>query len=298
MKSPATPDTLALDERDCYWAPVEAGRSHPSLETLRYAFEPYLPVSLDEIEARFVRIHGNQWLACGVERERLACLLGEAEEARRIESIRPIVIPEAVLSALGEPSSETADRVLDQFEFRDGTYESPVAKQWKRTSGALATLAFIGLCAMVAWGHWGRASSYESRAATATESARLLAASVTGSEAREGVDPRLRLVAELRRLERTRDASASDLLPPDRTSAFIRVLALMPRDVPLSLDALDIDGGAITFRGRVREASDYETLMVAFSGVGIEWSDPTGSVARAREGYTFTIALRSMEGRP
>ncbi len=282
---------LTLPTEACYWALLETEGARVSEETLRYAFEPYLPVDLDEVETRFARLEGERWLACGIERERLARLLSAAESDQTVESARPASPPLAVMD-LWRADEDAIAGAIGKLEFRSGAFESPAARRWKRFSAASLTLAAVLAAALISWGSVKRANAKGAEAQDAAQAARLLAADADPDSA---VDPRLRLQAELRALEKTRDASSSDLLPQDRAADYVRLLGIIPAALPVSVDTLEVDQKTITLRGLVRDPSDYERLTQAMQTLGPPWGAPTGSVSRAREGFAFSIAVKAQE---
>lgn len=114
------------------------------------------------------------------------------------------------------------------------------------------------------------------------------------------VDPALRLTAEVRRLEQTRDRAAARVLADDRLPTLISLLAVWPEAIPTRVESLQLEQDSIVVRGLVREALDYEKLAAAVKDFDAKpdnrtgWSPPTGnaSLAGPHIGYSFNLAMK------
>ena len=282
-----------------YWAILDAPPRRAGAEALRYAFEPWLPAPLEEVETRFAPTHGRV-LACGVDRDRLAAWIEHAEtDGRRIESVRPAAVPAVAMDRLGGQIDETA--ICRRLEFRASAFESPRHRRRRIRNAGLLAIAIAAAALIDAAGSLRQAQAARDRAAAAERAATAIAAAAVGESARS-VDPRLALGAELRRLRRTRDRSVENLLAEDRTGELVALMAAWPADTPTAVDRVDVDQDAVSVRGRVRDAGDFERLRLALRGFAPGWSEQAGDLSREREGASFSVVFRrdaaAQGGRP
>lgn len=307
---PSKPQGPTVPERDSihmkapaeglYWAVLTGLPRRPTDEGLLYALEPWLPCGLDEVEARFVRA---SWaprgavLGCAVEKRLLEEWLAEAEKEGPVEAVRPAVLPEAVRARLGEAPSEAHLRALvDALDFRGGDYASPRARRRRRARLTALAAGLAACAALLTAGLWRDADRARREAAAAeTATAALVRQALSEAAGNAGgIDPSLRLAAELRRLELAGDPSAAHHFGQDRVATLLAVLAAWPRDIPTRVDHLSVEQDVVTARGEVRDAADFEALRLALGALAPEWVEKSASSGRAREGFSFSIAL----GRP
>jgi hypothetical protein len=135
-------------------------------------------------------------------------------------------------------------------------------------------------------------------AAGARHAAGLLAEQALGSSGPAGLDPGVRLGAELRRLRQTRDKDAAGRLPADRGETLIALLARWPEDVPTNVDSLVMEQGAVTLSGLVRDASDGERLRLGLERFAPGWSVQSFSASAQQDATRFSLALKPAVDRP
>lgn len=195
---------VALAPERFYWALVPSLPSRMTVEAMRYAFEPWLPVPLEEVEMRFARIAvGGSILCCGIDNDRLAEHI-DAHGGDGVASLRPARLPEVILRRLPSvpstafpapgaspehPSASPASpeaalrlpgidlaAVLARLEFRTGAFEQPAARRARRRRLTLfaASLALFAALLGVGWLREARGARFE--AARAWTAADLLAA--------------------------------------------------------------------------------------------------------------------------
>ncbi len=302
---------LALDPAALYWAVLEAPpqvrglaallRGRADEEALRYAFETWLPQPIDEVECRFAwALSGDRGIArivaCGIPRDRLLALLDEAESSgREIESAAPTHVPDVVAKRLA-PEADL-DGLASALEFRAGACESPrVTRRRRRTHLSLAAAAALAT-GLVSAGMFRGAAALRTESAQARSAADVLAASALGEAEGAALGAglaALRLTGELAALERTRDRSADPLLAADRGATLLSLLAAWPDAIPTRVDQLHAEQEALTIRGEVRDAGDFERLALALSErLGAAgWAEQTKSGSKSRDAFSFTLALK------
>ncbi len=350
-EAPNRETVLRIPASRLYWAVLEApplsgwGRRglhlRRDLDALRYAFEPWLPAPLEEIEARFTPLAPGSatYIACGVERCRLESMLGDCADDGDVairngelggehavqqtpESARPDALPGVVLSRIAaSPASglepAQVDRVLEMLELRTGEFLGPVRRGLRRRLLIGSVAAAVLASALVTVALFAAARSTRSAAIAARSAAAAIAsdavAAATSSGGGAGPNPELRLAAEVRALERTRELPAGvrsvgpagpggpgSLLKADRGPLYIALLARWPESIPVRVESLLIDQEAVTIRGQTRGAADAEALLLAIDGLGdgvdkANWTVQGRSLGASGESAAFTAALARSE---
>lgn len=341
-RSPASPSdsrTLRIDPARLYWAVFEspplsrwarAGlRLQRDDDALRYSFEAWIPAPLDEIEARFtpVRPGSTTYVACGIERDRLAALLScesleSGEAASPFESARPSQLPAAVMrripgDTIGGLEPVLVNAITERLEFRTGPYLGPLALTLRRRLLIIATAAAVIGSGMITVALFAAAERTRGAAADASIAAASIAAAalsaagvdtqrIETSPGSETTDWSLRLTAEVRALERTRalpsgitgqsGAPVASALKEDRGPLFIALLAQWPEEIPVQLESLYIEQTTATLRGQTRSAAEAESLLLAMEGFrdaehGPAWTVQSRSLGNAGEATAFTAVL-------
>ncbi len=284
---------LVIDPAHLYWAEIDGLPRRANHETLRYAFEPHIPAPLEDIECRFVWTNKSQsWLACGAESSRLDEWIDCCESNDgRIESARPNGLPGVLHERLSKAGQDAND-IASGFEFRSQQHESPRRARRRTLMTAAIILTVITASALVTTGHIRRTSaadaqtkSFQQEAITAAD-AGLQTAGVSRAP---GVDPRLALAAEQRRLRQTRDRSADGQAAQDRSRALTTLLGSWPEDIPTVVDRIQFEQDSITIQGAVRDAGEFETMSLRLAGFSPEWTKRSSTTTKAKQGYTFTI---------
>lgn len=280
---------VRLSPDRCYWAWIDGLPANASEEALRYGLEPWIPAELDEVEARFVRI-GERFAACAVEHAVLNALLAaHSDRGLDVRSVRPGAWPDALRSTAGD--ADLSDDALARFEFRTGDYRCAGQRRLRRLTVIAAVLGVVASATLFSFGSFQRANALRSEAAAARNAEVRLIETILGLSRQAGLDPRLRLSAELRALERTQ-GSNTDLEPElDVRSHLVSLLACWPESVRTRVRAVQIDQQAVTLRGDVEEPADFEALRAAIEQADAPWSVRSGNSGRAREGASFSIAL-------
>ena len=285
---------LYLAPQCCYWALLKTIPRNAGDEALRYAFEPWLPLPLDDVETRFVECDGVT-VACGVDRARLHDWIDSAESnGTQVEHVNPNSFPQCVLDSLPCDDVERQRQLLNHLDFRSGSFESP--RRLRRRRMRAATLMVSALIFSGFWsaGMLRRAHEFQRVEDSALAAMERLATGVVGDSASASVDSALRLAAEVRRLESTRDRTASSLFVDDAGATLASLLAAWPTDLRTQVDSIRLDPGLITVRGRVPDAVSAESLANSIESSLTEWSAQSSNLSKGREGYDYSIVWSSL----
>lgn len=285
---------LYLSPQRCYWALLKALPRNAGDEALRYAFEPWLPLPLEDVEARFVTCDGVT-IACGVGRARLHDWIESAESnGARVEHVTPSGFPPCVLESLPRNELERYSQLLNHVDFRSGSFESPRRLRRRRMHAATLIVSALIFSGFLSAGMLRRAHEFQRVEDSALAAMESLATGVVGESASASVDPALRLAAEVRRLESTRDRTASSLFVKDAGVTLATLLAAWPTDLRTQVDSIRLDPGLITIRGRVPDAVSAESLANAIESSLNEWSAQSSNLSKGREGYDYSIVWSSL----
>ncbi|MEQ9617528.1 MAG: hypothetical protein RLN60_05780 [Phycisphaerales bacterium] len=292
-------DVLSLDPGELYWGVLRPLGPKADIDTLRFAFERYLPLPVDDVECRFVCVPTDQragstsvWIACGIARESLRERLDAND--RPIESVRPASLP----GFLGVDESYG-----DRFEFRSGEFTSPKVRRHRRRLSTAAVLAIITLSGFVSAGYVLSAKQLAHRAATITQQTEsdlrgaLTALDLFDSSPGSDVRASLILASQLRKAERSRTpVSGTDPANRSAAPAYITLLASWPGDVRAAVDSLQVGDAGMTMTGTLADAGDWERLRAALTEQLEGWSEQGASINRSNDRYRFSIRFeRSTE---
>ncbi|MCB9848559.1 MAG: hypothetical protein H6814_09110 [Phycisphaeraceae bacterium] len=297
--------TLLVDPSLLYWAALEGLPRRVNDEALRYAFEPQLPAPLEEIEPRFTWIgEAGCWIACGAESERLSDWIDANESGNdHIESVRPRGLPPALINKITGIGDRTTS-IAQRLEFRSRAFESPRRARRRTIAAAAVILTALTTSALLTTGHLRRADAAIARAELIRTEAVSVAANalkLTGVTPPPGLDPRLALAAERRRLLKTRESVGAAYTAEDRGGTLTALLAAWPDEVPTVIDRIQLEQDSLTIQGAVRNPQDFEKVSLRLAGFSPSWSKSSSSASKARQGYSFTIqfspgALSSSDG--
>lgn len=267
---------LRLPSDRFYWAVLDAAplkRRNP--EQLGYLFEQVLPVPIEEIHAAYVRIDRNMYLACGMDRAKLAALAAEHEAGDALLALGPAAVPE--LGADPSADETGVGGKAGSINLLTGDFE-PKAVRRSRRRWLLQTAAIIALfAAILALGLERRIGQLNSQAAGLQQAQRGIYEQVLGAQAvRAGgsLPPSLQLAAELRRLRQTRQSADSPESPGagipqlvDCAQTLASLLAIWPSehagqsDLFMQTDSVVITPTSVSVRGFVPSTTDAERLV-------------------------------------
>ncbi len=281
-----TSDHVLLINPDAlYWARLREGLPLREQEALRYAFEPWLPVALDEVEVRFAVDSTGEILACGIEHTALQKLIDE--HPGPAESVHPRTMPEWY---------EGAGQNAARLEFRTGAYMSPNASRAiDRLRIASCVISLIMVVLLFVGIERRRVTVINQSIAYETAaSQRATDAIGTDVVTRAGIDPLLMLTAEFRRLSLVKVTGQGIERPEAVSRDLITLLAAWPVVIPVRVDALDFSAGGISIKGQLRESGDFDELRAQILAADSTWTESASDLTRAQRGFNFVITIESI----
>lgn len=255
-----------------YWAVLDAavlpspGRA--SDEQLGYLFESVLPLPIDRVQAAYVPMGRQQYLACGMRKDRLQ------EIANGAITLGPAETPPLI----------TRDVDVARLNLLTGEFEPPAVARLRRAAHLLLIAIVIICSALVTIGLELRSSHLRAdtdsiRQARSDVLGQVLAHSDSGPSTQP---PELRLLAELRRLRQTRSTPSVDAQTEDAGAHLVALLAAWPQDRGLhaQTEHVSITPVAITVRAVLPNAGNAERFaeqLRALRGWHLQQPQVTGS---------------------
>ncbi|MCC6910349.1 MAG: hypothetical protein IT430_20635 [Phycisphaerales bacterium] len=272
-----------------YWAVLDASvvprrllRRRPSDEALGFLFESELPVPVDRIQAAYVPVKGDRFIACGVEHARIL------ENAELHDALT--LGPEAFPSDLGTGF----DADVGSINFLIGRHEpAPVKRERRRLLLESATAIAI-ITVAVAFGAERRIGAWH-RATGGMVSARESAFNYLyppQSTAPSSQPPALRLVAELRQLERTRGGALQSVGSDDPQAAQVlaRLFERWPSQQRIMTESLSVTTDSITLVGLLPTAPAAQEFVSAFE-LPDQWEARQPQISAVTNGVRLTWKL-------
>ena len=290
---------MKLPPEKFYWALLDAStlpnRSGKARQ-LGYLFETALPIPIEKVHARYAKLPGvgkglrDRWLACGMQIENLH---GELEIAGpTVRTLNPSGLP-GILDYKIDP---------DSLNLLTGNFEPKSVRALRRRWMMLVAVAIPICAAMLVFGFERRRLHYQD-GLTQLQTARssiyttVLGASVPNESASggSGAQPlELRLTAEMRQLQQTRQAPSSVTAPIDVSEILAQLLEKWPADLIVQTESVLITPTAMTIRGSMQSTGDVQELanaLVKLEGWQVEQpqASTSGQVVQA------TLQLRPIE---
>jgi len=279
----ASAGKIRLPPERFYWAVLDAPVARDRRTALGYLFESVLPLPVERVHAVYLPLSGGRYLACGMDRERLA-----AHEGALV--LGPQTLPEFLPALVAEPIDPALINLLV------GPFE-PRAVRRARGRVALIVCAAILACTLaVGWGQLRRAARWQEVSSSFAQTTvgvydRVLPSAATLPAGSPGstVPPAARLTAELRTLDRTRSEAPAGS-PREIAPTLAAMLASWPPDLPASTESLTAAPGAITLTVRLPDEASAERLERELKPPpGWRVSQPT--VQRERDGLTVRVRM-------
>ncbi|MCC6909700.1 MAG: hypothetical protein IT430_17325 [Phycisphaerales bacterium] len=272
-----------------YWAVLDAsvvpgGLLHrrPSDEALGFLFEAELPVPIDRIHAVYVPVKGNRFIVCGIEHDRIL----ESAELRDALTLSPEAFP----SDLG------TDLEVDvgSINFLTGRHEPAPVKRERRRLLLESAAALALITVAVAFGAERRIGAWH-RATGEMVSAREVVFDdlyPPQSTAPSSQSPTLRLVAELRQLERTRGSAVQSIGSDDPQSAHMlaRLFEQWPAQQPIMTESLSVTPESVTLVGLLPTAPAAQVFVSAFD-LPDQWEARQPQISAVTNGVRLTWKL-------
>ncbi len=237
-----------------YWAVLDASslpRGGRLERRLGYLFEASVPgLDAEHLHAVYRRLPGDgRYVACG-----LPC-----DEAGPAAAAALTLTPTSLPPFIAEPVNPATLNLLT------GRFAPPAVRRLRRRWIGLVAIVVL-LCAALATLGLERRVQAAKRGIEAIEAARgAVLAEVLGAQAGGGAQPAsLRLTAERRRLEQTRDADVDISAVTNGAVLLASLLAHWPADVHATTESVSVAEGSITIRAAVPTMADAQRFADAF----------------------------------
>ena len=278
-------DRIQIEASNLYWAEARLPGRRITDSAVGFALEPMVPVPLDELVVRSVRVDRDRVIICAIERDALLKLIGQRGGA--VESVTPETIPEWI-----EPGGLSA-RAL---EFRNAGFESAGNTRCRRLSRLVALAGCVIVAGLLVFGLRSRAEHSSELAGAYDRGATDVAASTLQAPP-DGVDPLLLMTAELRRIDLTR-ATADDVAFPESISSnFMMLLDAWPEEVPVRIDTLSMNRDRISASGAFAAAENFDTFRASLASGMSGWQESTSNLQRSQREFRFSLVyLRNDPG--
>ncbi len=294
MKSSQALRHLSWPSQSFYWAILDTsdfprasfGRG-PNARQLGYVFESVLPgLQIEQVHAIYRSLPGNgRVLACGVPADALETLPDD------IVTLTPESLPPFL--------SEFAD--ADSLNLLTGRFVPTGVWRVRRRWIAQVWIILATCVALLVWGLERRTIALRGQSDDFVEArASVLEQALGTAIARStpgGQPPELRLAAEVRRLEQTRETGHATTELTDCSSILEAVLMRWPAEVRAQAESVSITEAAVTIRAIVATMADAQVFANAFAAMpGWRLKQPRSEVRRNQ--VVVTMRLEAEKGRP
>lgn len=272
-----------------YWAVLDAsvvptGLLHrrPSDEALGFLFESELPVPIDRIHAVYVPVKGSRFIACGIEHDRIL----ESAELRDALTFGPEAFPRDLDTGL--------DVDVGSIDFLTGRHEPASVKRERRRLVLESAAAIVLITVAVAFGAERRIGAWH-RATGEMMSARESAFNdlyPPQSTAPSSQPLALRLVAELRQLERTRGGAVQSVGSddPQASQVLARLFERWPSQNSMMTESLSVTPESVTLVGLLPTAPAAQDFVSAFD-LPDQWEARQPQISAVTNGVRLTWRL-------
>jgi len=279
-----------------YWALLDASvlprgiaKRRPDPERLGYLFECELPVPIDRVHAVYVPVGDHQYVACGLEHERI---LAEASLHEAL-TLTPDQVPD-ILAPQGAVDPQS-------FNLLCGPHEpAPVRRKRYQCIGETALVAACILLAIVLGTE--RRIDARDRATMELQAKRQVVYDELyppATSAPSAQPAPLRLLAERRQLERTRGSATSSAQIEEPQSAFTlaALLERWPTDHPIRTESISVTPASVTLVGLLPTAPLAQEFVSAFD-LPHEWEARQPQISTVTDGVRLTWRLVRRENAP
>jgi len=272
-----------------YWSRLDASvlprrllGGRPDPQALGYLFESDLPLPIDRIHAVYVPVDDHRFIACGIEHERLAT----DASLREALTLGPDEIPEDVVQG-GAVDPRSINLLCGPHE------PAPVRREVRRFIVESAAVAALLLLAVVLGAErrmnaWDRATAeLQSERQAVYDDLYPRATSAPSAQPAP-----LRLVAERRRLERTRGSAvrSTDLEEPPSGRTLASLLQRWPTDQPIMTESISVTPASVTLIGLLPTAPLAQDFVSAFD-LPDEWEARQPQISAVADGVRLTWRL-------
>lgn len=235
-----------------YWGVLDISpleRSHRrSAQRLSFLFEPLLPIPLDSVHAVFVRVDNDRVLACAATFE----LLEEGVDPE-VLTLTPTALPAHLVELSVDPS---------RLNLLIGRYTPRPIRRERQQLVHRAIGAIIVLLVLVSAGLYRRALHLEQAHTAIAMRTDAVYTDILGPSAHTRAQPpSLQLTAELRRLQRTRQATALPVVDSfDLARELEQLFSRWPNDTHLVTDLIALSPEALTIRASLPSEETQQAL--------------------------------------
>lgn len=248
---------------------------------LGYTFESVLPAPIESVHAAYAPA-GDRTVACAMDRDEL-----EQIRAGGAIALHPAAAPAFIADQVEPP--------LDRLNLLTGAFEPPALTRHRRRRALETIAAIILVTAILGLGAQRRIDAARAAAAAADTARLALLADILPPAPGATQAPELRLVGELRRLQRTRAAPAADLAPPDAAAPLADLLAAWPADLHVRTRQLRASPTEVHIQVAF-DAIEQADVLAAALGEARGWQARFPQVGPERSGgYLASITLRRVE---
>ncbi|MFG0282916.1 MAG: hypothetical protein ACF8R7_00700 [Phycisphaerales bacterium JB039] len=270
-----------------YWAvldePCPRRLSPRRRARLGFAFESVLPVPIESVHTAYIPIPGGA-LACAMERSDL-----EQARADGAISLTPASMPDGAGDRLGN------DLPPQRLNLLTGPFEPLSLMRRRRRRAVEAVAAMLLVTAALAIGIQRRIAASSASAVAADQLRSALLAEVLPRDPTSTQAPELRLVAELRRLQRTRAAPSGAIAATDAAAPLAALLAAWPADLHVRTRQVRATPTEIQIQVALDAIEDADALAAALGAAsGWEARLPQVGPDRAR-GYLASVTFRRVQ---
>ncbi len=272
-----------------YWALLDASvlprrllRRRPDPQALGYLFESDLPVPIDRIHAVYLPVDDHRFIACGIEHERLITDMS----LREALTLGPDeILQEVVQGCAVDPRS---------INLLCGPHEpAPVRRERRRLIAESANVAALLLLAVVLGAQRCIDARDRATAEMQTRSQAVYDELYPRATSAPSAQPApLRLVAELRQLERTRGGAlrSTDLEEPQSGRTLAALLQHWPTDQPIMTESISVTPVSVTLIGLLPTAPLAQEFVSAFE-LPVEWEARQPQISAVADGVRLTWRL-------
>jgi hypothetical protein len=245
-------------------------------QRLDYLVEGDLPLPLRQLQIVYTTIDRKTTLACALPRP----AFGEVDGAH---SLCPDSVPE-FLGVSVDPR---------RFNMLVGDYEPLVVQRERRRWRALALVLLVTCVVLAAIGAERRIRSFQEDERQAIQRTADCYASL-GFAGDPGLSA-ARLTAELREMEATAAAQATDGMVSHATPLLASLLAAWPSELPAGFETLIIGPDSITITATVETPTSAQQLADSLRAAASGYSMSPPQLTGARSGTRVTLVLERQE---
>lgn len=275
----------------CFFAVLDAQRgvSSQTREALAHAFDDFLPIPVEELQACYTPLDGDRVLACGVP----IALARQATESGAF-TLSPSALPAFVIASF-PPGAKHPDPTA--INFLTGEFSPRARRRAHRREATLAAIAVILCGAMLVVGVERRRSADQRATIHAREVTRSVLEGSLPPAIGAAPPASLRLVSELRRLRAAAGASATSIGEFDAASTLQSLLALWPKDAKARTDRLAVAPAGLALSTTVQDHDAARDLAAALGGL-TGWTLAQPQIAATRDGTQLRLQFNPRKIEP